>query len=137
MGAAQWLGQWRTRPHALLDLRPFKEAAAKAQNASTTTTATTQEAETIQLNDNDAVQGSAASAANNNAKAAAKASKKQAAAASVAAPTDPFEAWRRSLPRGAKRTLAKADAQDFSVQARPIRGGQPAPHSSLAHFRCP
>lgn len=134
MGAAQWLGQWRTRPHALLDLQPFKEAAAKAQNASSTiTTTTTQEAEaeTEPLNDNDAVQSRTASAAKTNAKTAAKASKKKAAA-----PTDPFEAWKKSLPRGAKRTLAKADLQDFSVQARPIRGNQPAPHSSLAHFRC-
>ena len=31
---------------------------------------------------------------------------------------------------------AKAAAQELSVVARPIRGGEPAPHSSLAHFRC-
>ena len=40
------------------------------------------------------------------------------------------------MPRGARRTLAKANTQEFTVVARPIRGGEPAPHSSLAHFRC-
>ena len=44
--------------------------------------------------------------------------------------------WTKSLPRGARRTLAKIDAQNFTVRALPIRGGHPAPHSSLAHFRC-
>jgi len=72
MGAGQWTGQWRTRPHALLDVRGF---------------------------------------------------------ASV-------DDWVKSLPRGCRRTLAKANAQDWQVIARPILGSRPAPHSSLAHFRC-
>ena len=72
MGAGQWTGQFRTRPHALLDVR------------------------------------SLTSVGN----------------------------WSSSLSRGARRTLAKAAAQDFEVIARPIRGDQPAPHSTLAHFRC-
>ena len=72
MGAGQWTGQWRTRPHALLDVRQFSSV----------------------------------------------------------------DEWVQTLPRGARRTLAKANAQDFSVVSRPIYGDQPAPHSSLAHFRC-
>lgn len=72
MGAGQWTGQWRTRPHALLDVRGL---------------------------------------------------------ASV-------DDWAKGLPRGARRTLAKANAQNFSVSTRPILGDEPAPHSSLAHFRC-
>ena len=46
------------------------------------------------------------------------------------------EEWEKSLPRGCRRTLAKALDQSFTVVGRPIRGGEPAPHSSLAHFRC-
>ena len=72
MGAGQWTGQFRTRPHALLDVRALTCV----------------------------------------------------------------DEWIGGLSRGARRTLAKAAAQDFSVEARPIRGGEPAPHSSLAHFRC-
>ena len=72
MGAGQWTGQWRTRPHALLDVREFKSV----------------------------------------------------------------DGWAQGLPRGARRTLAKANSQSFSVTSRPIRGDTPAPHSSLAHFRC-
>mmetsp|Transcript_22390 Transcript_22390/g.51649 ORF Transcript_22390/g.51649 Transcript_22390/m.51649 type:complete len:408 (+) Transcript_22390:54-1277(+) len=72
MGAGQWTGQYRTRPHALLDVRGF---------------------------------------------------------ASV-------DEWAASLPRGSRRTLVKANAEDFSVASRPIYGGEPAPHSTLAHFRC-
>ena len=72
MGAGQWTGQFRTRPHALLDVRGL---------------------------------------------------------ASV-------EEWERSLPRGCRRTLAKALEQNFTVEAKPICGGEAAPHSSLAHFRC-
>lgn len=72
MGAGQWTGQWRTRPHALLDVRKFSSV----------------------------------------------------------------EEWAKSLPRGSRRTLAKANEQNFSVVARPIYGDKPAPHSSLAHFRC-
>jgi hypothetical protein len=73
MGAAQWTGRFKTRPHALLDVR--------------------------ELND--------------------------------------VDEWRQRLSRGARRTLAKADAQvqNFAVTLRPIRGGEPAPHSSLACFR--
>ena len=74
MGAAQWTGRWRTRPHALLDVRGL---------------------------------------------------------ASV-------EEWCQSLPRGARRTLAKAlpEKQGFTVRSLPLLGGAPAPHSTLAHFRC-
>ena len=72
MGAGQWTGQWRTRPHALLDVRNLTCV----------------------------------------------------------------EDWVKTLPRGARRTLAKADAQNFTVVALPITGMEPAPHSTLAHFRC-
>lgn len=46
--------------------------------------------------------------------------------------------WVRTLPRGCRRTLKKAtpEAQNFTVTAKPIRGGDAAPHSSYAHFRC-
>jgi len=73
MGAAQWTGQFRTRPHALLDVRQL----------------------------------------------------------------DDVDQWVRSLSRGARRTLAKATSPGggFTVAKQPIRGGEPAPHSSLAHFR--
>lgn len=72
MGAAQWTGQFKTRPHALLEL----------------TNVTT------------------------------------------------IEDWVKTLPRGCKRTIKKALAQNFTVTTKPILGDQPAPHSSLAHFRC-
>lgn len=72
MGAGQWTGQFRTRPHALLDVRRLGSV----------------------------------------------------------------EEWVSSLPRGARRTLAKAQQQGFEVRVRPIQGGEPAPHSTLAHFRC-
>lgn len=44
--------------------------------------------------------------------------------------------WVKTLPRGCKRTLKHALAQNFTVTHKPIVGGQPAPHSSLACFRC-
>ena len=46
--------------------------------------------------------------------------------------------WIQTLPRGCKRTLKKAapKEQNFTVVAKPIRGGHAAPHSSYAHFRC-
>ena len=74
MGAAQWTGQWKTRPHALLSLH----------NLTT------------------------------------------------------VEDWEKTLPRGCRRTLKRSlqENQNFTVTARPIRNDQPAPHSSLAHFRC-
>ena len=72
MGAAQWTGQWKTRPHALLDVTDYKSV----------------------------------------------------------------DEWQQSLPRGCKRTLKKALEQNFTVTAFPIYPDQPAPHSSLAHFRC-
>ena len=72
MGAAQWTGQWRTRPHALLSLRNMTSV----------------------------------------------------------------EDWERTLPRGCRRTLKRSLEQNFTVTARPIRQDKPAPHSSLAHFRC-
>ncbi|KAK3283496.1 hypothetical protein CYMTET_8807 [Cymbomonas tetramitiformis] len=43
--------------------------------------------------------------------------------------------WSKGLNRGARRTLKKASDQNFTVTVRPIKGGEPAPHSSLAHFR--
>lgn len=46
------------------------------------------------------------------------------------------EEWVKTLPRGCKRTLKKALAQNITVTAKPIPNGAPAPHSSLAHFRC-
>ena len=74
MGAAQWTGQWMTRPHSLLDVRNFTSV----------------------------------------------------------------DDWTKTLPRGCKRTLKKAtsEAQNFTVITKPIRGGEAAPHSSYAHFRC-
>jgi len=44
--------------------------------------------------------------------------------------------WVKSLPRGCRRTIKKALAQNFTVAALPILDSKPAPHSSLAHFRC-
>ena len=46
--------------------------------------------------------------------------------------------WIKTLPRGCKRTLKKAtpQSQNFTVSTKQIQGGQPAPHSSYAHFRC-
>lgn len=76
MGAGQWTGSFRTRPHALLDVRGLSSA----------------------------------------------------------------DEWVASLPRGARRTLAKAaakaDAGAFTVVSRPICGDEAAPHSTLGHFRC-
>lgn len=74
MGAGQWTGQWRTRPHALLDVRDFGSV----------------------------------------------------------------DDWVQTLPRGCKRTLKRARAaqQNFTVTAHAIGSHQPAPHSTLAHFRC-
>ena len=44
----------------------------------------------------------------------------------------------QSLPRGCKRTLKNKalNNPNFTVTIKPIRGGAPAPHSALAHFRC-
>jgi len=74
MGAAQWSGQWMTRPHSLLDVRNFTAV----------------------------------------------------------------DDWIKTLPRGCKRTLKKAtpESQNFTVTAKPIRGGARSPHSSYGHFRC-
>ena len=46
--------------------------------------------------------------------------------------------WVRTLPRGCRRTLKKAtaDQQNFTVVSKPIRGGDKAPHGSYQHFRC-
>ena len=46
--------------------------------------------------------------------------------------------WIKTLPRGCRRTLKKStpELQNFTVTAKPIRGGHAAPHSSYAHFRC-
>jgi hypothetical protein len=76
MGAGQWTGQYRTRPHALLCL--------SQQNYTT------------------------------------------------------VDDWVATLPRGCRRTIQKALAQqaNFTVEAQPIVSNRPAPHSSLAHFRC-
>ena len=72
MGAAQWTGQFRTRPHALLDVTNFTSV----------------------------------------------------------------DDWVKTLPRGCKRTIKRALAQNFTVMCKPIEGGLPAPHSTLAAFRC-
>jgi hypothetical protein len=72
MGAGQWMGQWKTRPHALLELHDI----------------------------------------------------------------DSVDDWVQRLPRGCKRTIKKALAQSFTVVTKPILHRKPAPHSSLAHFRC-
>ena len=72
MGAAQWTGRWKTRPHALLELK----------NITT------------------------------------------------------IDDWVKTLPRGCKRTIKKALAQNFTVTTKHILADEPAPHSSLAHFRC-
>uniref|UniRef100_A0A7S3QJT1 BioF2-like acetyltransferase domain-containing protein n=1 Tax=Chaetoceros debilis TaxID=122233 RepID=A0A7S3QJT1_9STRA len=73
MGAGQWLGQYKTRPHSLLDVRNM---------------------------------------------------------------TNIDEDWVKHLPRGCRRTLKKALAQNFTVASKNIVEDEPAPHSSLAHFRC-
>jgi len=46
--------------------------------------------------------------------------------------------WIKTLPRGCKRTLKKAtlETQNLTVSSKIIRGGDVAPHSSYAHFRC-
>ncbi len=72
MGAGQWMGQFKTRPHALLQLENITHV----------------------------------------------------------------DDWIQTLPRGCKRTLKKANAQNFTVTTKPIKGGEPAPHSSLSHFNC-
>lgn len=73
MGAGQWMGQFRTRPHALLKLNSTFET---------------------------------------------------------------VDDWVKTLPRGCRRTIKKAVAQNFTVTARPILGDEAAPHSTLAAFRC-
>lgn len=82
MGAAQWTGQWKTRPHALLEIRNTLDS----KNFTC------------------------------------------------------VEDWVKTLPRGCKRTLKKANAlieeNNITVVTKPIYGGKPAPHSSLAHFKC-
>ncbi|KAG7347193.1 hypothetical protein IV203_006262 [Nitzschia inconspicua] len=72
MGAAQWTGRFKTRPHALLELK----------NITT------------------------------------------------------VDDWVASLPRGCRRTIKRALDQNITVTTKHIEGGKPAPHSSLAHFRC-
>jgi hypothetical protein len=73
MGAGQWMGQFRTRPHALLKLNSTFET---------------------------------------------------------------VDDWVKTLPRGCRRTIKKALAQNFTVTAKPILADKPAPHSTLAAFRC-
>jgi len=72
MGAAQWTGRWRTRPHSLLVVKNMTSV----------------------------------------------------------------DDWKKPLPRGVRRTLKKALQQNFTVTTKYINGDEPAPHSSLAHFRC-
>lgn len=72
MGAAQWTGRFKTRPHALLELK----------NITT------------------------------------------------------VDDWVSSLPRGCRRTIKRALTQNITVTTKHIMGDKPAPHSSLAHFRC-
>jgi len=85
MGAGQWMGQYRTRPHALLNLQQH-----------------------VHKN------------------------------GTMSELTD-VEEWVATLSRGCRRTVARskvARADDFVLATLPIEGGRPAPHSSLAHFRC-
>lgn len=96
MGASQWTGQWRTRPHALLTLR----------QSSQTPTAT---------------KGNINNSHNTT---------------SAAVVYVTVQDWERTLPRGCRRTLKRALEQNFTIRALPIRNNKPAPHSSLAHFRC-
>lgn len=72
MGAGQWMGQWKTRPHSLL----------KLNNITT------------------------------------------------------VDDWVGTLPRGARRTIKRALSQNFTVTSKQILGDEPAPHSTLAAFRC-
>ena len=94
MGAAQWTGQWRTRPHALLEIK-------KNPNPK-------------QLLDDEEM--------------------------NLFHNFTCVEDWVKTLPRGCKRTLKKANAlidqKNITVITKPIYGGKPAPHSSLAHFKC-
>jgi len=82
MGAAQWTGQWKTRPHALLEIRNTPHA----------------------LN------------------------------------LTSIDDYVKGLPRGCRRTLKKAnqliESQNITVVTKQIQGGSPAPHSTLAHFKC-
>ena len=72
MGAGQWMGQFRTRPHALMSVTEMTH----------------------------------------------------------------IDDWISTLPRGCKRTLKKANTQNYTIAHIPIHGNEAAPHSSLAHFRC-
>jgi hypothetical protein len=46
------------------------------------------------------------------------------------------EQWEKSLSRGCRRTLQRAVQQNFTITSYPIRNDKPAPHSTIAHFRC-
>lgn len=85
MGAGQWMGQYRTRPHALLNLQQHVHK--------------------------NGTMGELTDAAD----------------------------WVATLSRGCRRSIARsrvARADEFVLATRAIEGGRPAPHSSLAHFRC-
>eukprot|EP00622_Pseudochattonella_farcimen_P006181 FR741948.1.p1 GENE.FR741948.1~~FR741948.1.p1 ORF type:complete len:358 (+),score=66.77 FR741948.1:28-1101(+) len=72
MGAGQWLGQYKTRPHALLSVVDFESV----------------------------------------------------------------DEWSKGLSRGCRRTLVRASKQNYTTTTVVIKGDAPAPHSTLAHFRC-
>ena len=45
-------------------------------------------------------------------------------------------AWQKSLKRTCRQSLRRAVGMNYTVVAKPITGDEPAPHSSLAVFRC-
>ena len=137
MGAGQWTGRWTTRPHALLSVRELKES---FQGDSQQKGQTEKE-----------LTGAALVAANKEKKRLKRQGKAEAEAAGAegggggggggsSGGGGGVAAWERSLSRGARRTLQRADRQEacgnVTVASRVIRSGRPAPHSSLAHFRC-
>ena len=49
---------------------------------------------------------------------------------------DDVLAWQKSLKRTCRQSLQRAVGMNYTVVAKPIIGEEPAPHSSLAVFRC-
>jgi len=44
--------------------------------------------------------------------------------------------WVKGLAKSSRKTLKRAGKQNFTVTGKLIDSNQPAPHSTLAHFRC-
>ena len=105
MGAGQWTGQFRTRPHALLDVRSFESVDDWVKSLSRG-------------------QRRTLAKANGNGKEGVRVDESD-SAGSVPSSNAPSSSTDAPLPPGA-----------FTVARRSIRGNQPAPHSTLAHFRC-